>query len=53
MASIESIFMYLVAYLPKNQYISSKKTNKTTSLSFGLADVSFFLACVVMGDYSV
>lgn len=35
MASIESIFMYLVAYLPKNQYLSSKKTNKTTSLSFG------------------
>lgn len=25
MASIESIFMYLVAYLPKNQYLSSKK----------------------------
>lgn len=42
MASIESIFMYPVVYLPKNQYLSSKKTNKTTSLSFGLADVSFF-----------
>lgn len=22
-------------------------------ISFGLAEVSFFLACVVMGDYSV
>ena len=40
-------------YIKTLDFYASPIKNKTTSLSFGLAEVSFFLACVVMGDYSV